>query len=222
LFSTPLSQLLRGDIAGFVGVVVSLIVAITVHEFSHAAAATWLGDPLPGRQGRLTLSPAAHLDPIGSLLILVAGMGWGRPVQYNPYALRAGPRSGPMLVALAGPVSNLLLAAFFSIIVRALDLGMSGVPAIADLGFISVLLGLFAQMVFFNLILAFFNLIPIFPLDGFSVLLGLLPPDLAFRYEQTRSWGMFVLFALFFFGGPVLSLLLYRPVNLLFQLLIGF
>ncbi len=221
MYSSPLNQLLRGEVAGFVAVVVSLIVAITVHEFAHAAAATWLGDTLPGRQGRLTLSPAAHLDPFGSLLILVAGMGWGRPVQYNPFALRAGPRSGPMLVAFAGPASNLLLAAFFAVIVRALELGTGAAQVASDLGFVNAFLGLLTTMVAYNLILAFFNLIPIAPLDGFSVLLGLLPPSLAFRYEQTRAWGMFLLFALVFLAPGVLSLLLNRPVGLLFQVLIG-
>jgi Zn-dependent protease len=221
MFNSPLNQLLNGDVAGFVAFVVSLIVAITIHEFAHAAAATWLGDPLPGRQGRLTLSPAAHLDPIGSLMILVAGFGYGRPVQFNPYALRTGPRVGAAIVAVAGPVSNIALAVFLSLIVRAVELGMGAARFEPDLGFISVLMSLSRTIVLLNLVLAFFNLIPIFPLDGFSVLLGILPPDLAFRFEQTRTWGVFLLFALIFFGGPVLSLLLGPPVFFLSRLLLG-
>ena len=209
------------DPARFVAIVVALIVGITVHEFSHALAATWLGDTLPERQGRLTLSPAAHLDPFGSLMILVAGFGYGRPVQYNPYALRASPRMGPLIVALAGPASNIILAAFLAVIVRAVNWGMGIGQVVSDLGFVSAFLSLLIVMVQLNLFLAFFNLIPIFPLDGFSVLLGLLPPNLAFRYEQTRQWGMILLFAFVFLGGGFLSLLINPPVFFLFRLLIG-
>ena len=224
MVGSPLSQLLSGrmDVAEFVALIVALVVGITVHEFSHAFAATWLGDPLPGRQGRLTLSPAAHLDPMGSLMFFVGGFGWGRPVQSNPYALRAGPRSGMMLVALAGPVSNVILAAFFAIIVRAMELGIGASGIASDLGFVGGVLELFTAMVWYNLILGFFNLIPVAPLDGFTILLGLLPPTLAFQFEQIRNYGMLVLFALVFFVPGVLTVLLYRPVSLLFQLLIGF
>ncbi len=209
------------DIASLVALLVSLIVCITIHEFAHAAAATWLGDPLPGRQGRLTLSPMAHLDPIGSLLFIVGGFGWGRPVQYNPYALRAGPRSGPALVALAGPASNVLLAIVIAIVVRALDLGIGIARFGADTGLVAALFQLLSMIVLYNLFLAFFNLIPIAPLDGFTVLLGLLPAPLAYQFEQTRPWGILVLFALLFVGGGILSALLYSPVFGLFRLLIG-
>ncbi len=218
-----LSQLLSGRVGleEVVALLVSLVVGISVHEFAHAAAATWLGDPLPGRQGRLTLSPAAHLELMGSLMFLIGGFGWGRPVQYNPYALRAGPRSGPAIVALAGPASNVLLAILLAVIVRALDLGLGPARFQQDLGFVFILLGLLQTMVFYNLLLAFFNLIPIAPLDGFTVLLGLLPPQLAYQFEQTRTWGILLLFALILFGGGILGELLYRPVSSLFRLLIG-
>lgn len=209
------------DIANLIALIVSLVVCITIHEFAHAAAATWLGDPLPGRQGRLTLSPIAHLDPLGSLLFLVGGFGWGRPVMYNPYALRAGPRSGPALVALAGPASNILLAIALAVVVRAIDLGMGMAQFGANAGLVPIVMQLLEMIVLYNLFLAFFNLIPIAPLDGFTVLLGLLPPQLAYQYEQTRTWGILILFALLFVGGGVLGLVLYRPVFGLFRLLIG-
>lgn len=209
------------DLARFVAVVVALVVGISVHEFSHALAATWLGDTLPERQGRLTLSPVAHLDPIGSLMILFAGFGYGRPVQYNPYALRASPRVGSLIVAVAGPVSNLVLATLLAVIVRGLSLGSSVGQVASDVGFVSAFLSLLLVMIQLNLVLAFFNLIPVFPLDGFSVLLGLLPPELAFRFEQTRQWGMYILFALVIFGGGFFSLLINPPVNFLFRLLVG-
>ena len=220
-----LYQILSGQmgLAQVVALLLALVLGISVHEFSHAAAATWLGDTLPGRQGRLTLSPAAHLDVMGSLMFLIGGFGWGKPVQYNPYALRAGPRSGPAIVAVAGPISNLILAGILAIPVRALlffgrstDL-FDGMPA----GVLATLLALLELIVYYNLVLALFNLIPILPLDGYTILLGLLPPELAYRYEQTRQYGILILFAVLFLGGNVLSLVLYQPVNLFMRLLTG-
>jgi Zn-dependent protease len=220
---SPLNQLLNGqmNLPDLVALIVSLIVCITIHEFSHAAAATWLGDTLPGRQGRLTLSPLAHLDPLGSLLFIVGGFGWGKPVMYNPYALRAGPRSGPALVSLAGPASNILLAVALAAVVRLVELGLGPASALQDGSFAAAFLQLLAMIVLYNLFLAFFNLIPIAPLDGFTVLLGLLPPQMAYQYEQTRPYGILILFALLLVGGGVLGAVLYRPVFGVFRLLIG-
>ncbi|MCL5952803.1 MAG: site-2 protease family protein [Chloroflexi bacterium] len=203
---------------GVVALLVALILGISVHEFSHALAATWLGDTLPRRQGRLTLAPTAHLDVMGSLMFLIGGFGWGKPVQYNPYALRAGPRSGPALVALAGPISNIILATIFAVPTRILILTASG--SFSAPGLI-ILVSLLDGIVYYNLILGFFNLIPVFPLDGFSILLGILPPELAYQYERTRPWGILILLALLFFGGSLLGPVLYEPVALLHHVLTG-
>ena len=102
-----LYQILSGQMSPteIVALLIALVLGISVHEFSHAAAATWLGDTLPGRQGRLTLAPAAHLDVVGSLMFLIGGFGWGKPVPVNPYYLRRNSRTEMALVALAGPVS---------------------------------------------------------------------------------------------------------------------
>lgn len=221
-----LYQILSGQMSPteIVALLIALVLGISVHEFSHAAAATWLGDTLPRRQGRLTLAPSAHLDVMGSLMFLVGGFGWGKPVQYNPYALRAGPRSGPALVALAGPVSNLILAVIFAVPTRGLLwLGLSnrGLFPAQSTGAALTLLGLLEGIVYFNLILGLFNLIPIFPLDGFSILLGVLPPEVADRFEQTRQWGILLLFALLFLGGSVMYAILYQPVGVLMRLLTG-
>ncbi len=217
-----LTQILSGrmSLPDIIALLVALILGISVHEFSHALAATWLGDTLPRRQGRLTLAPTAHLDVMGSLFFLIGGFGWGKPVQYNPYALRAGPRSGPALVALAGPVSNLILATIFAIPTRLLILLVMSSSFSPAPGLVT-LLGLLNGIVYFNLILGFFNLIPVFPLDGFSILLGVLPPELAYQYEQTRQWGFLILLALLFFGGSVLGPVLYEPVAILRHLLTG-
>ncbi len=222
---TLLYQILTGQIGVMqvVALLVALVVGISVHEFAHAAMATWLGDTLPGRQGRLTLSPIAHLDVMGSLMFLIGGFGWGKPVQYNPYALRAGPRSGPALVAVAGPVSNVILASIVAGLTRVLPfaLGTSASALERFAGPVSIVYSLLLLIVYYNLVLGLFNLIPIFPLDGFTILLGLLPPQMAYPLEQTRQWGILLLFALLFLGGNLLGTLLYRPVNILMQLLTG-
>lgn len=206
-----------------VGLLVALVFGITVHEFSHALAATWLGDSLPGRQGRLTLQPAAHLELMGSLMFLVGGFGWGKPVQYNPYALRTNPRTGGAIIAAAGPLSNFILASIISVIVRILPFafGMSIGRLANSSGSEGILFNLLVNIVYYNLILCFFNLLPVFPLDGFSILLGLLPPELADRFEATRQYGMFIMILLLVAGGSVLGSILYGPVERLLLLLIG-
>ncbi len=207
-----------------VALIIALVLGISVHEFAHAAAATWLGDALPRQQGRLTLAPLAHLDVMGSLMFVVGGFGWGKPVQYNPFALRAGPRTGPAIVSAAGPIANLILAALFAIptrIIVAAILGGRGLYAPQSTDAVMILLELLQGIVYYNLILSFFNLIPIFPLDGFTILLGLLPPSMADLFEQTRQWGILLLLAVVFLASGVLSAVLYGPVNTLMRLMIG-
>jgi len=219
-----LNQILTGQISPpqVVALLIALVFGISVHEFAHAAAATWLGDPTPGRQGRLTLAPAAHLDVMGSLMFLVGGFGWGKPVQYNPYALRASPRVGPAIVAAAGPLSNIILAVIVSIVIRLLMFAFDAslLDGLLSPSIARVLFGLLIFIVYYNLILSFFNLIPVFPLDGFTILQGLLPPALADAFEATRQYGFFVLLLLLFAGSSVLGPILYRPVDALLQLLI--
>ena len=219
-----LYQILTGQIspAELVALLIALVFGISVHEFAHAAAATWLGDPLPGRQGRLTLAPAAHLDVMGSLMFLIGGFGWGKPVQYNPYALRASPRVGPAIVAAAGPISNLILAVIVSFVTRLLPvaLGTTMFGLARAQGAEGVLFNLLIGIVYYNLMLSFFNLIPVFPLDGFTILQGLLPPALADAFEATRQYGFFILILLLFAGSSVLGPILYRPIEALLRLLI--
>ncbi len=209
-----LSDILAGriDPIEIATILLALVLGITIHEFAHAFAADRLGDSLPRRQGRLTLSPLAHLDPVGTLLFLVAGFGWGRPVEINPYALRADPRIGHAIVAVAGPLSNILLATLLAIPIRLAPL----MPDFPDAAMM-ILFGVLR----FNLILAFFNLIPVFPLDGFAILKGLLPADLAFQFDQTRQWGMLLLFLLVFAGGGVLGAIIGPPISFVMRLLIG-
>ncbi len=179
LFSDPIT---------FFAFVVALIIGITVHEFSHAYAAHSLGDPTPGGQGRLSLNPLRHLDPLGTLFLLFAGFGWGKPVQFNPTYLK-NPRSGSVLIGLAGPAANLLIVILFGGILRVLAQFNVISP---DNGIVT----LFSALVLMNLILLVFNLIPIPPLDGSKVLLALLPPS-AFNFglwlQKNGPWLLFSL-----------------------------
>ncbi|MDQ7792917.1 MAG: site-2 protease family protein [bacterium] len=164
----------------------ALLLALTFHEFAHAWMANRLGDPTPRRMGRLTLEPWAHLDPIGTLLIVFYGFGWAKPVPTNPYFYRVDPRRGLLWTALAGPVANLLLAFLFALlIVFGLRWGLlAGVPYLPRLIMVTFQL---------NVVLAVFNLIPIPPLDGSKVLAGLLPGRQAHLLDRLEQIGPFLL-----------------------------
>ena len=156
-----------------------LVLAISIHEYAHARAADQLGDPTPRSQGRLTLDPRAHLDPLGTLALLFLGFGWGRPVQFDPYNLR-NPRRDSAIIAIMGPISNLILATALSLIMRFISVGI----------FDSVM----AILIVMNISLAIFNLVPIFPLDGEKILGGLLSPELYREYSNImRQYGTIIL-----------------------------
>ncbi|MFA6017742.1 MAG: site-2 protease family protein [Patescibacteria group bacterium] len=142
--------------------IAALIIALTIHEFAHAAVGKWRGDDTAEQMGRLTLNPLAHLDPLGLIMLLTLGFGWAKPVPYDPRNLR-GSKYDDVMIAFAGPISNIILAAVGGIAFR--------VAMIADLNVIGTALGPF--LVFFvltNLMLAIFNMIPIHPLDGSKLL----------------------------------------------------
>ncbi|MEJ2011104.1 MAG: site-2 protease family protein [Anaerolineales bacterium] len=195
---------------------ITLIVALSVHEFAHAWTADQLGDDTPRLQGRLTLNPLAHLDPLGSVMLIIAGFGWARPVVVNPYQLQRRSPAAMMLVAIAGPFSNLLMAILAAIPFRAglLTLGLSR----------SFTTELLAQFIFINLILMFFNLIPISPLDGEKVADFLLPPGGQRLLDRVRPYGPFLLLGLLVlgsFGGlDLLGTLIGQPAMSVFRLLI--
>jgi Zn-dependent protease len=200
--------------------IITLVVAFTVHEFAHAWAADQLGDDTPRFSGRLTLNPLAHLDPIGSLLLLLSGFGWAKPVPVNPQTLRRRTPAGMMLVAAAGPLSNLILAIFAAI---PFQLGMVSLysPTGSLLPSLSFLL---SEFIFINLILLFFNMIPIFPLDGEKVAEYFLPPNGQDVLLRLRPYGPILLMALLFLlpiaGINIFSWLVSWPAFQVFDLLV--
>ena len=184
----------------FVGAVVSaLLLGFTFHEFSHAFAATRLGDPTPRYRGRLSLNPLAHLDPAGTALLFLAGFGWGKPVPVNPNLMRGDPKTNLAITAAAGPLSNLMIAGLAGLAIK-MDIvpwrSPFNLQTLAHWGFDDYVGLYLSSIVIFGVILAVFNLIPLFPLDGFSVAVGILPGDLSRTFEELRAWGPGLLFLL--------------------------
>lgn len=202
-----LSDLLSGNFIWLI----ALIIAITIHEFSHALAAEYLGDPTPRLMGRLTLNPLAHLDPLGTLFLLFTRFGWGKPVQFDPFNLK-NPRKDAALISLAGPTSNLLLATCLSLLLRLF--------LIANLSFLT---SLFLPIIFMNVGLAVFNLIPVHPLDGFKVVGGILPEELARDWYKLENYGMFLLIMILLpFGSfSLVQGIILPPINFILKLLLG-
>lgn len=166
LFSDPLFFLVW---------LVGIIIALSVHEFAHALVGYWLGDQTAKQMGRLTLNPLAHVDPVGLIALVLVGFGWGKPVPYNRYNLR-DQRIGPVLIAVAGPVSNLLMAIAGAVIFRLVG---------TELGAENLLVIALQFFVMLNVALCLFNLIPIPPLDGSKLLLLALAGP---RHARARNW----------------------------------
>jgi Zn-dependent protease len=183
--------------AEFLLLVPPILFALTVHEWSHGYAAMRLGDPTARLLGRLTLNPLAHLDPLGTILLLLPPhFGWAKPVPVDDRYL-SHPRRDMMWIALAGPISNILLAIVFGTALRLLPLReMQSSGPIGSAGVYMV-----AMSVQLNLMLAAFNMIPIFPLDGSRVLGGLLPAAQAERYHDFDQYGPMLLLGLVLLGS---------------------
>lgn len=207
------------DVPSFISTAITLLIAFTVHEFAHAWTADQLGDDTPRLNGRLTLNPLRHLDPIGTLLLLFAGFGWAKPVPISPSALERRTPAGVMLVSAAGPFSNLALAVLGAIPFQAglVSRGFSSnllIPTLADV---------LQYFIFINLILLLFNLLPIFPLDGEKVLSYFLPPAGKATMLRLRQYGPMILLLLIVlgrFGGiDIFGTLVGTPATRLFSIL---
>jgi Zn-dependent protease len=209
LFSSP---------ATFVARIAAILVAFSIHEFAHAWTADMLGDDTPRRQGRLTLDPRVHLDIVGTLALLFTGFGWAKPVQVDAYTLQRRSPYGMLLVSLAGPLSNLLLAIAIALPlkIRLIDPLSTNtlVPWLPTLG------SFLTEFIFINIVLFLFNLLPVFPLDGEKVAVELLPPDLSRSLVRMRPYAPFILLIFIFIAPQILGFLIGRPSNWLLQLLV--
>lgn len=197
LFNSPLS---------FVIFAAGLVIAVTIHEFAHAFTADHLGDPTPRSQDRVSLNPLKHLDPLGSLMLLLIGFGWGKPVPFDPYNLK-NPRRDAAIISLAGPASNIVLAIAISTISKF---------------FIPFLLPVIYPLIYINIVLAIFNLIPIHPLDGQKILTGILPRHLSLEYDSVmHRYGTIILIFMILpiFGSSPASMLISPIISMITNIL---
>lgn len=205
-----------------------LLTAFSFHEFAHAWTANYFGDDTPRYHGRLTLNPLAHLDPMGSLLLIVAGFGWAKPVPVDPYALRRRAPSALMWVSLAGPMSNLLLATLASLFFRFNIISIE--QAFYDSyssgsHLLPTLPQIFFDFILINLVLMLFNLIPLAPLDGDKIADYLLPSTWSNKLAQIRPYGPMILMVLFilgpYIGLDILGWIIGPALQFLFSFLVG-
>jgi len=191
----------------------AILIALTFHEFAHGKVADWLGDDTPYYQGRLTLNPLPHIDWIGFAMLLLFHFGWAKPVQVNPAKFRdIGYKQGMMLVSLAGPMMNLLLAFIGMLLLRVL------LPfQYSEWG--SITIAILGPLISINIILAAFNLIPLPPLDGSKILAGLLPDAGARLMYSLEQYGPLLLLLLIITGTA--SKIFFPLANLLYSLLYG-
>lgn len=189
------------DPMSLLSAVPAILVAITFHEFAHGKMASILGDPTPARTGRLSLNPLKHLDLYGTLMLLIVGFGWAKPVQVNPMYFKDR-RKGMVYTSLAGPLMNLTLAYFAALLMAWIR------PAGLGASFLSYL-------VWFNVVLAVFNLIPVPPLDGSKVLFGLLPPKMVQTILPLQRYGYIILIVLLLSGilGRIISPIIYTVIR---------
>jgi Zn-dependent protease len=168
----------------------AILISLTIHEYAHARIAYLMGDPTAKEAGRLTLNPVKHMDPLGTLFLFIFQIGWARPVPINPDHFNDS-RKGTLLVSLAGPASNILAALVFGILYRVLSL--AGGPVVLN--------QIVLWIVFINIILALFNLVPIPPLDGSKIVLSVLPESVEDKVSRYLRFGPLILIFLIFFGS---------------------
>lgn len=181
-------------------IIVSFLGAIALHEFSHALMASWLGDSTPLAEGRQSLSLRAHLDPVGTLMCVILafqpllgmGFGWGKPVKPDPWKMRVGANAGVLTVAIAGPIFSLLIGAVAAVLAAVLA------PIMGDNFFSLRVLQLLLVFASVNISLTLFNLIPLYPLDGYQIVYTLLPSKQAVQFAKSAPYGPFIILAVFF------------------------
>lgn len=211
---SPIQQVIQNPTSSatwvrFIGFALAIILGVTVHEFMHAYAAHRLGDDTGRMLGRLSLNPLAHFDFFGSLLLVLVGFGYGKPVPFNESRLRGA--AAVSLVAVAGPLSNFVLAALCAIPLR--------FGAVDPFGgaYTTILI----TILYVNCMLGVFNLLPIPPLDGSNVIYGLLPPRQQYAWRSVQQYGPMLLLLLLLAGGGILQTIVFGPARALAALLLG-
>ncbi len=192
----------------------ALMTAIAIHEFSHAFAADYLGDPTPRLQGRLNLNPKSHIDLTGFLFLLFFGFGWGKPVEYDPYNLK-NPRKDAALISIAGPISNFILAIISAVILKSFI--FFKLDILSTIGLL-----ILPPIIQLNLVLGVFNLLPIHPLDGFKIISGLLSEEKAKEWYSLEKYGIIFLLLLILpiNGSSMIDTFIKPVITFLFNLLI--
>ncbi len=187
------------DIQRFILLAPPFLFALTIHEFAHGYVAFTLGDPTAKAEGRLTLNPLRHLDPIGTIVFFFINFGWAKPVPVNPYYFK-NPRKGMLWVAIAGPATNLGVAVLSALLARLVIVIASFFSTTMTLALLDPIQEMLIASVWINLILCIFNFLPIPPLDGSRILAGVLPAHLARSYESIERYGFLILILLMFTG----------------------
>lgn len=174
----------------------AILLALTVHEMAHAYVAYLHGDPTASREGRITLNPLKHLDPVGTLLLLLTGFGWAKPVPINPFYFRGDRNRGVFFTSLAGPGANLILSFLAVLMIKVLL--VVGITS-------SYLIVFFKLLALINIGLGLFNLLPVPPLDGSKILASLLPPERRYIVYEMERYGFLILILLLYFGGDIIG-----------------
>ena len=194
-----------------------ILIGFTFHEYAHAYMATKFGDPTPGNQGRLTANPIAHIDIWGFFLIVFAGFGWAKPVQTNPSYYRGDKRQKDLIVSIAGPITNLLIAIIFAILT--LVVVKTGIINTLDKNSASIIFNILQSAIWINCVLFIFNLIPIPPLDGFHVLADIVPGNLYNLIDTMERYGYIIL--MIFIISPLSNAVIGKGAGFIYNAILG-